>query len=99
MILGDRLRTLREAKSASLRDIAERTGLSEYFMQRVESGHAIPTIEVLEKWAEALSIPVHELFYEGNEPPPLQNLPDRLTAEQIAKVHLRDFLDLFGKQQ
>jgi len=65
-------------------DIEKRTGLLRCYISRVENGHTVPAIETLEKMARALEVPVYQLFYDGEEPPDLPNLPKRKTAEEIA---------------
>jgi transcriptional regulator with XRE-family HTH domain len=84
MIVGDRLRALREEKKLSQADIEKRTGLLCCYISRVENGHTVPTIENLEKMARALEVPLYRLFYDGEEPPLLLNLPKRWTADEIA---------------
>ncbi len=84
MIIGERLRAVREEKSLSQGDIEKRTGLLRCYISRVETGHTIPAIETLEKMARALEIPMYQLFYDGEVPPPLTNLPKRRTADDIA---------------
>ncbi len=71
MIVGERLRILREEKKLSQGDIEKRTGLLRCYVSRVENGHTVPAVETLEKFARALDIPVYQLFYEGGEPPKL----------------------------
>jgi transcriptional regulator with XRE-family HTH domain len=51
MIIGDRLRALREEKKLSQGDIEKRTGLLRCYISRVENGHTVPAIETLEKMA------------------------------------------------
>ena len=80
MIIGDRLRALREEKKFSQGDIEKRTGLLRCYISRVENGHTVPAIETLEKMARALEVPLYQLFYDGEEPPELPNLPERKTA-------------------
>lgn len=84
MVIGDRLKTLREAKHYSQGDIEKRTGLLRCYISRVENGHTVPAIETLEKFARALEVPMYELFYDGEEPPKLPNLPKRKSANEIA---------------
>jgi transcriptional regulator with XRE-family HTH domain len=84
MIIGDRLRELREEKKLSQGDIEKRTGLVRPYISRVENNHTVPTIETLEKWARALEVPMYQLFYDGEEPPKLPNLPTRKTSDEIA---------------
>ncbi len=74
MIIGDRLRALREEKKLSQGDIEKRTGLLRCYISRVENGHTVPAIETLEKLARALECPLYQLFYDGEEPPVLPNL-------------------------
>ena len=75
MIIGDRLRALREDKQLSQGDIEKRTGLLRCYISRVENGHTVPAIETMEKMARALEIPMYQMFYDGDEPPQLPNLP------------------------
>ncbi len=84
MIIGDRLRAVREEKKLSQGDIEKRTGLLRCYISRVENGHTVPAIGTLEKMARALEIPLYQLLYDGEEPPPLPNLPKRRTADEIA---------------
>ena len=83
MVIGDRLRELREGKNLSQGDIEKRTGLLRCYISRVENGHTVPAIETLEKLARALEIPLYQLFYDGAEPPKLPSLLKRKTADDI----------------
>jgi transcriptional regulator with XRE-family HTH domain len=83
MVIGTRLRALREDRKLSQGDIEKRTGLLRCYISRVENGHTVPSIETLEKLAAALEIPLYQLFYEGDEPPPLPNLSKRKTTEEL----------------
>jgi transcriptional regulator with XRE-family HTH domain len=84
VIIGDRLRALREEKNLSQGDIEKKTGLLRCYISRVENGHTVPVIETLEKLARALQIPMYQLFYDGENPPELPSLPKRKTAGDIA---------------
>ncbi len=84
MIIADRLRVLREEKHLSQGDVEKRTGLLRCYSSRVENGHTVPAIETLEKMARALEIPMYQLFYDGEEPPNIPDLPKRRSADDIA---------------
>lgn len=84
MIIGDRLRDIREQKMLSQGDIEKRTGLLRCYISRVENGHTVPAIETLEKLARAMEIPMYQLFYDGEEPPKLPTLPKRKSSDDIA---------------
>jgi transcriptional regulator with XRE-family HTH domain len=84
MIIGDRLRALREAKQLSQGDIEKRSGLFRCYISRVENGHTVPAIETLEKMARALEVPLYQLFYDGDQPPKLPNLLKGKSTGEIA---------------
>jgi transcriptional regulator with XRE-family HTH domain len=44
MVIGDRLKALRESKDMSQGDIEKRTGLLRCYISRVENGHTVPAI-------------------------------------------------------
>ena len=69
MLIGDRLRSLREQKNLSQGHIEKRTGFLRSYVSRVENGHNVPSIETLEKWTRALDVPLYQIFYEGENPP------------------------------
>jgi transcriptional regulator with XRE-family HTH domain len=84
MIIGDRLRALREEKKLSQGDIEKRSGLFRCYISRVENGHTVPAIETLEKMARALEVPLYQLFYDGEEPPKLPSLLKQKSSGEIA---------------
>ena len=84
MIIGDRLRVLREEKKLSQGDVEKRTGLLRCYISRVENGHTVPAVETLEKLARAFEVPLYQLFYEGDQPPELPNLLKQRSAEKDA---------------
>jgi transcriptional regulator with XRE-family HTH domain len=81
MIIGDRLRELREAKKLSQGDIEKRTGLLRCYVSRVENGHTVPAVETLEKFARALEVPLYHLLYDGDAPPQVPNILKRKSDE------------------
>jgi transcriptional regulator with XRE-family HTH domain len=52
----------REAKGLSQGDISERSGLARSYVSRVERGHTVPAIGILERWSDALGVPIAQLF-------------------------------------
>ena len=83
MLIGTRLRQLREQKHMSQGDIEERTGLLRCYVSRVENGHTVPSLETLERFAAVLDVPLYQLFYSGEEAPPTPSLTPRKTLEEI----------------
>jgi transcriptional regulator with XRE-family HTH domain len=62
MVIGDKLRFLREQKSLSQGDIEKRTGLLRCYVSRVENNHTVPSVDTLEKLASALEVPIYRFF-------------------------------------
>jgi len=75
MLIGQRLRELRELRHLSQGDIQKRTGLIRCYTSRIENGHTVPSVETLEKYARALGVPMYRLFYDGAQPPKTAALP------------------------
>jgi transcriptional regulator with XRE-family HTH domain len=93
MILGDRLRQIRESKGFSQGSIEKRTGLLRCYVSRVENGHTIPSINTLEKWARAMDVELYQLFYDGDKPqmikvPKVKNSAGYLSVKSRREVEI-----------
>jgi transcriptional regulator with XRE-family HTH domain len=75
MVIGDRLRELRERKNFSQGEIEKRSGLLRCYISRVENGYTVPAVETLEKFARALEVPMYQLLYDGEAPPEAPSHP------------------------
>jgi transcriptional regulator with XRE-family HTH domain len=60
--VGARVRNLREAMSLSLRDLAERTGVSAPMLSQVERRETSPTLAVAERIATGLELTLSQLL-------------------------------------
>jgi transcriptional regulator with XRE-family HTH domain len=65
MVIGEKLKTLREQKNMSQGDVEKRTGLLRCYISRVENGHTVPSVDTLEKMARALEVPMYRLFTDA----------------------------------
>jgi len=68
MVLGKRIRQLREERKLSQETIEKRTGLLRSYISRVENGYTAPSLETLERLAAVLEVPLHQLFHEDDGP-------------------------------
>jgi transcriptional regulator with XRE-family HTH domain len=84
MLIGTRLRYLREQAHMSQGDIENRTGLLRCYISRVENGHTVPSLETLERFAAALDVPLYKLFYSGEDAPSTPNLTPRISLGEMA---------------
>jgi transcriptional regulator with XRE-family HTH domain len=85
MVIGKRIRQLREMRKLSQGDIEETTGLLRCYISRVENSHTVPSLETLERFASALGVPLYQLFCEEGTTPETPNLTPRKTIEDLAK--------------
>jgi transcriptional regulator with XRE-family HTH domain len=60
--VGERLRVIRNRRRQTLREVAERAGLSESFLSQVERGRASASVASLRRIADALGVAVSDLF-------------------------------------
>ncbi len=102
MVIGDRLKTLRETKNLSQGDIEKRTGLLRCYVSRVENGHTVPSVETLEKFAGALELPLYHLMFDGDKPPaPPKSIKrgteDSLESSRSGALLMRKLLPLLAK--
>jgi transcriptional regulator with XRE-family HTH domain len=81
MLIGDRLKKLRESKDLSQGDIEKRTGLLRCYVSRVENNHTVPAVETLEKMARALEVPMYRLFHEGEAAASIRKLKNPMDRD------------------
>ena len=60
--LGTRIRSLRQARRLTLRDVAERAGVTESFLSQVERDVTSPSIATVHRIARALDLSIAQLF-------------------------------------
>jgi transcriptional regulator with XRE-family HTH domain len=82
MIIGQKLRELRESKNLSQGDVEKRTGLLRCYTSRVENGHTVPSVDTLERYARALEVPLYRFFTDGR---PVK-VPKLLGSEEIENL-------------
>jgi transcriptional regulator with XRE-family HTH domain len=63
MLVGERLRALREAKGLTQDAIERLTAIRRNQLSRYENCNLLPSLESLEKLAIALKVPLWQLFY------------------------------------
>ena len=95
MLIGDRLRELRETKHLSQGDIEKRTGLLRCYISRVENGHTVPSVATLEKIAASYDVPLWKIFHEGDQPArPLLPSRDLDQSETLSAEDRKFYLKL-----
>jgi transcriptional regulator with XRE-family HTH domain len=62
LALGERLRSMRRARGLTLRDLAERAGVTESFLSQVEREVSSPSIASLQRICRSLDVSIGELL-------------------------------------
>jgi transcriptional regulator with XRE-family HTH domain len=81
MSIGATIRTYRLQKGMSQGDIEKRTGLLRCYLSRVENGHTVPSLETLQKIANALDLQLAEFFSDETVAREMSSL--RLSEDEI----------------
>ena len=72
--VGEQLRSIRRLRHRTLKEVAERAGLSESFLSQVERGRTSASISSLQRIASALGVDVSDVFsYNGVDRPRVVN--------------------------
>ena len=91
MQVGAKLKDLRKQKSITLKQMAERTGLSIGYLSNVERNLTSPTLDHVEAITKALDVPLASILEEPpyhtvmrrSERPLIYDIPDRAKWEYI----------------
>jgi transcriptional regulator with XRE-family HTH domain/quercetin dioxygenase-like cupin family protein len=88
--IGEKLRAVRQQRQMSLRDLAEKAGISASMLSQIETGKAYPSVRSIYNIAAALGLPVDYFFPEqdGVTTPAESNLPapDEMTASEMREA-------------
>ena len=78
--VGEQLRSIRRLRHRTLKDVADRAGLSESFLSQVERGRTSASISSLQRIASALGVDVSDVFsFNGVDRPRVVNRAARPT--------------------
>jgi len=80
--VGARIRAERKAKKFSQADLEQRCGVARCRISWLENGRAVPTIETLERIADALEVPLHQLFRDIEQPASASTAAERIVAKR-----------------
>lgn len=103
MHLGNRIRTRRQELGLSLRELADKVGLSTSFLSQVERDLNNPSVDTLQKISEALDVPVFHFLMEPDTKSPVVRrdkrlkltLPDSQFTYQLLTPDLNRKLQIF----
>ena len=62
--IGARIQLLRKAKKISQQELADKIKTSPFYLSKIERGERVPSVTFCYNTANALKVPVYELFFE-----------------------------------
>lgn len=77
LVIGDRIRDKRGERAMSLRDLAERTGLTPSFLSQVERSLTEPSLTSLRKIADGLDVPIFYFLLDDSDGSPVVRRGER----------------------
>ena len=96
--IGSFIRSQREAAEVSVRQLAERAGVSNPYLSQIERGLRKPSAEVLSQIAKALRLSAEVLYVRAGilEPGQANQVIDAITADTaISERQKRVLLDIY----
>ena len=90
MNVGKRIEDLRKRAGYTQNALAERSGISQSHLRRVELGESRITVDHLQMICDTLGISLKDFFDDGTEQDELSQAIASLTSRQ--KLHLANFL-------
>ncbi len=96
--IGSFIRTQRESAQVSVRQLAERAGVSNPYLSQIERGLRKPSAEVLNQIAKALRLSAEVLYVRAGflEPGQQSQVPDAIVAvSAINERQKRALLDIY----
>lgn len=92
-IAGRRIKEIREAKKISQNKLAKLSGVSQSAISSIEGETKSPSIDTLDRIAEALGCTTYDILAENAPPPPPDEIDaviaqesDGLTPEEVQRV-------------
>jgi len=65
MVIGERLRAVRQQMNLTQRDLEKRTGIPQRSISILENSRGVPSLRTLERLAKGLRVPLYLFFYTG----------------------------------
>ncbi len=90
-VLGTKIRNLRKSKGLSQDRLADKAGMTQQHVSRIENGYYLPGMLTISRIAKVLNVPIDDLSDID-----IQNCEDKYTLGIMKKL---DFLDIEDKSK
>jgi len=93
MQITARIRKVRHEHSLSLEDLSAQAGVSTGLLDHFEQGRDVPSLEIFDRLAKALGVPLKDLFYDHLDTNLTPRLTPRLSMQQLIDEYYHPALD------
>jgi len=87
MPFASRIHRLRRERLLSLEELAARAGLSPSLLASFENGQEVPALEMFDRLADAMDVPVERFFYDNTDSNLTPWLTPRVTWQELVGAH------------
>ena len=87
MPFASRIHRLRRERLLSLEELAARAGLSPSLLASFENGQEVPALEMFDRLADAMDVPVERFFYDNTDSNLTPCLTPRVTWQELVGAH------------
>ncbi len=94
-LLGNRIKTIRKARNLTQEQLAEFVNIGTPNISYIENGKFAPSIDTLQKIAQALNVEPYELYKFNDNKTPEQMKEELLSAFNDDEDMLKVFYELF----
>jgi transcriptional regulator with XRE-family HTH domain len=86
MPIASRIHHVRLERLLSLEDLAAKAGLSPNLLASFENGQEVPALEMFDRLADAMGVPVERFFYDNKDSNLTPWLTPRVTWQELVDV-------------
>ncbi|MGK5093748.1 helix-turn-helix transcriptional regulator [Deltaproteobacteria bacterium TL4] len=93
MQLAVKIKEIRKQKKMSQEELAEKVGINQNHLSRLETGKYKPSIDALKRLADALEVSADYLLSDTDDKPEEIRIEDQILAERIRMLNTLDGKD------
>ena len=96
IVLGRNIRAERKKQSMTQEQLAEKAGITENYLGKIERAETTPSLETTVSIAAALGVTVDQLLYGAEQSPEHQLIASMMMLNGLDEVEKRRFMDFLS---
>ena len=94
--MGQNIRTERKRQSMTQEQLAERAGISENYLGKIERAETTPSLETAVSIAASLGVTVDQMLYGAEQSPEYQLIASMMQVNKLDEDGKRRFVDFLS---